>query len=90
VVDWEEAGYGDPAVDIAYCVMELALEGLDTAIADFLAAYERASGRHLANLGYWKLAASARAMFDVDGWLTTPEMARRFERFVEQSLHDAR
>jgi hypothetical protein len=55
VVDWEEAGYGDPAVDVAYCVMELALEGFDVAVADFIDEYVRTSGRRVDNLatGSW-------------------------------------
>ncbi len=70
VVDWEEAGYGDPAIDVAYSVMELFLEGLDDDADDFLRTYHRETGRTLANLAYWKLAASARPMMDLDGWLS--------------------
>jgi aminoglycoside phosphotransferase (APT) family kinase protein len=88
VVDCEEAGCGDPAVDVAYCVMEFALEGLSTAAVDFVDEYERASGRRLANLGYWKLAAAARPMLDIDAWMTAPAMAERFDRFIEQSLRE--
>jgi aminoglycoside phosphotransferase (APT) family kinase protein len=90
VVDWEEAGYGDPAVDVAYCVMELALEGFDTAVAEFIDEYELTSGRRLANLGYWKLAAAVRPMLDIDAWMTAPAMARRFDRFIEQALREVR
>jgi aminoglycoside phosphotransferase (APT) family kinase protein len=88
VVDWEEAGYGDPAVDVAYCVMELALEGFDVAVADFIDEYVRTSGRRVDNLGYWKLAAAVRPMLDIDARITTPAMARRFDRFIEQALRE--
>jgi aminoglycoside phosphotransferase (APT) family kinase protein len=89
VVDWEEAGYGDPAVDVAYCVMELALEGFDDAATGFVDEYERWSGRRPPNLGFWKLAAAVRPMLDIDGWITAPAMERRFDRFIEQALREA-
>ena len=89
VVDWEEAGYGDPAIDVAYGVMELVLEGLDDDAADFVRTYLRASGRALPNLAYWKLAAAARPMTDLDGWLTRPGMRDRFRRFIGDALREA-
>lgn len=82
VVDWEEAAYGDPAVDVAYCRMELYLEGLDEAADRFLQVYEQATGQQVANLGVWELAASARPMLDLDGWFTRPHMDERFRRFI--------
>jgi aminoglycoside phosphotransferase (APT) family kinase protein len=88
VVDWEEAGYGDPAIDVAYSLMELHLEGLDTDADDFLRTYVREAGRSLANLAYWKLAAAARPMIDLDGWLTRPHMAERFRRFIAAALRE--
>ncbi len=89
VVDWEEAGYGDPAIDVAYCLMELALEGKDAAAARFVDEYESRAGRTVANLAYWKLAAAARPMIDIDEWITQPPMAPRFRRFIDQALNEA-
>jgi aminoglycoside phosphotransferase (APT) family kinase protein len=88
VVDWEEAGFGPPGLDVGYCLMELYLEGMDTAADEFVAAYERASGRPVADLALWKLAASARPMLDIDAWLTTPPMADRFRRFIAGALDE--
>ena len=31
VVDWEEASWGDPAIDVAYCRMNMLIDGLDEA-----------------------------------------------------------
>ena len=36
VVNWEDSGYGDPGVDVAYCRMELFLEGMNDAADEFL------------------------------------------------------
>jgi len=35
VVDWEEAGYGEAGIDVAYCLMELRLLGQDKAADRF-------------------------------------------------------
>lgn len=82
IVDWEEAAYGDPVIDVAYCRMEYYLEGLDDAADRFLQVYEAESGRPVANLGLWELAASARPMIDPNSWFTRPMMADRFRRFI--------
>jgi aminoglycoside phosphotransferase (APT) family kinase protein len=82
IVDWEEAAYGDPAVDVAYCRMEMVLEGLDDAADTFLSIYEAATGKSVANLGFWELAAAVRPMTDLEGWLTQPGMDERFSQFI--------
>ncbi len=86
IVDWEEAGYGDPGLDVAYCLMELYLEGMDTAAAEFLQAYEAEAGQAITNLAYWELAAAARPMINIDGWITRPFMDERFHRFITNAL----
>jgi aminoglycoside phosphotransferase (APT) family kinase protein len=82
IVDWEEAAFGDPAIDVAYCRMELYLEGLDDAAEAFLRIYEKAVGQQVANLGLWELAAAARPMIDPSAWFTRPLMHERFRRFI--------
>lgn len=82
VVDWEEAAFGDPGVDVGYCRMQLYLEGLDDAAETFLRIYEQEIGQRVANLGLWELAASARPMTDPEGWFTRPFMRERFQRFI--------
>ena len=64
VVDWEEAGYGDPAGDVAYTRMEYFLEGLPEAAETFLRVYLAETGWQLANLPISELAASVRPMTD--------------------------
>ncbi|MBT3269144.1 phosphotransferase [Candidatus Poribacteria bacterium] len=65
VLDWEEAAYGDPAIDVAYCRMDMHLNGMGSAIADqFLRRYEEAAGRPVEHLALWELAAAVRPMHD--------------------------
>ena len=69
VLDWEEAGYGDPAIDVAYCRMDMWLNGMGRDAADrCLRVYEEAVGREVENLPLWELAATVRPMF-TPSWL---------------------
>jgi aminoglycoside phosphotransferase (APT) family kinase protein len=51
VVDWEEAAWGDPGIDVGYCRMELCLSGSEDAARVFLESYEAEMGSPVANLG---------------------------------------
>lgn len=82
VVDWEEAGYGDPAGDVAYARMEYFLEGLPEAAETFLRVYMVESGWALPNLPLFELAASGRPMTDLAGWITRPNIEERFRKFI--------
>ena len=86
VVDWEDSGYGDPGVDVAYCRMELFLEGMDDAADEFLRVYETHAGQPVANLGIWELAVVVRPMRELDQWLTRPLMDQRFRRFIANAI----
>ena len=68
VLDWEEAAYGDPAVDVAYARMHLVLMGAPDAADEFLRVYESEIGHKIKNLGFWELAASVRPMIDPVDW----------------------
>jgi aminoglycoside phosphotransferase (APT) family kinase protein len=86
VLDWEEAGYGDPAIDVSYALMNLRLRGLDTAAEAFLQAYESERGRKLENLGFWQLAAAVRPMVDLIDWnMDRPENMGRFKEFIAEA-----
>ena len=82
VVDWEEAGYGDPAGDVAYARMEYFLEGLPGAAETFLRVYLAETGWQLPNLPISELAASVRPMTDPAGWFTRPYMEERYRKFI--------
>jgi aminoglycoside phosphotransferase (APT) family kinase protein len=69
VVDWDFARVDDPAFDIAYCRLDLALlDGMEAADG-VLRAYEEAAGRRVAGLAWWDLAAVTRALPDPARWL---------------------
>jgi aminoglycoside phosphotransferase (APT) family kinase protein len=85
VVDWEEAAYGDPGIDVAYCRMEMVLSGMGEAADVFLSAYEAEVGQRVANLGFWELAAAARPMFSPEGWITASPARRAFRSFIENA-----
>jgi aminoglycoside phosphotransferase (APT) family kinase protein len=82
VVDWEEAAYGDPGIDVAYCRMDMFLSGMSKAADEFLSVYEMDAGRRVANLGLWELAAAARPMFNPQGWITESPAKERFSQFI--------
>ena len=82
VVDWEEAGYGHPAADVAYCRMGYFIEGVPEAAETFLRAYEAAAGWTLTDLPLFELAASARPMTDPTDWFAHPYMEDGFRRFI--------
>ena len=61
VLDREEAGYGDPAYDVAYCRMDLWLGRMGRLAADeLLKVYEAEMGRPVSNLELWAFAATPR------------------------------
>ena len=87
VVDWEEAGYGDPGADVGYARMNLILSGLDEAADEFLRIYENETGAEVANLGFWELAASVRPMIDPVDWnITQSPGSDIFARFVADAM----
>ena len=85
VVDWEEAAFGDPAIDVAYCCMDIILRGLPQAADEFLRVYEAVSGHPLPNLGFWELAAAARPMFSPQGWVDQSPQKEHFSHFIAQA-----
>lgn len=97
VVDWEIAGIGDPAFDVAYCAADMRYLGLDACADRFIDAYRTISGHDLLDLGYWSAVALARAMPDIGSWLpafatldgsVTPDLLRQRHRaLVEEFLH---
>lgn len=89
VVDWEEAALGDPAIDVAYCRMDMALCGNCEAAERFTTAYEQETGKPAVNLGFWELAAAARPMFNPDGWISESPARERFADFVGAAIHRA-
>lgn len=88
VVDWEEAGYGDPGLDVAYCFMNLVLSGLNQEAQEFLSTYRSVTGGPVANLTLWKLAAAVRPIYMPEGWIDRSPVRERFEAFVQAALEE--
>lgn len=89
VLDWEEAGYGHPAADVAYARMGYCIEGEPEAADVFLREYEAAAGWTLSrrDLALFELAASARPMTDPSDWFAHPYMEAGFRRFIAQATN---
>lgn len=68
VLDWDAAGYGDPALDVGYFRMNMYLRGIKAAADVFLEHYEAARGP-VVNLGFWELACAARPLPDPAAWI---------------------
>lgn len=88
VIDWEEAAYGDPACDVAYARMNMALMSLPEAADEFLRVYESETKRKLKNLGFWELAAAVRPMTDPVDWRINGDEGPNtsiFLRFIEDA-----
>jgi aminoglycoside phosphotransferase (APT) family kinase protein len=69
VIDWEGGCIGDPALDVAYCVFDTRMLGLERAAEHLVDTYRQKSGRALPNLDYWYLQALARPMPDIAIWV---------------------
>ena len=86
VLDWEEAAYGDPAIDVAYAIMNLYLRGLPDAADAFLNSYEAFRGQKLENLAFWQLVESVRPMVDPVDWnLAQDNHQERLLDFIESA-----
>ena len=100
VLDWDFAGYGDPAIDVAYFRMNMYLRGIKDAADLFLRAYERQTGATVKNLGFRELAAAAQCLPSPLGWVPMtremggPQVAdelavAQYEEFVADALRRA-
>ncbi|HAL47629.1 MAG: hypothetical protein CL694_15710 [Chloroflexi bacterium] len=69
VLDWDAAGYGDPALDVGYFRMNMYLRGIKEAADIFLERYESESGAAVRNLGFWELARAAGPLPEPGRWI---------------------
>ncbi|MGH3486947.1 MAG: phosphotransferase family protein, partial [Actinopolymorphaceae bacterium] len=100
VVDWTEAAAGQPASEVCFCRLNVALVlGLEAG-GLVLEAYEAEIGAPLADRGWWDLVAAARVEPDLDYWtrsanyfgppdVTVKTVADRFGHFVADALTSA-
>ncbi len=69
VIDWEDAGFGDPSVDVAYCANELRYLGWDGLADRFIAEYRSKTGRSLDSLPLWTVSGLVRPLPDIARWM---------------------
>jgi aminoglycoside phosphotransferase (APT) family kinase protein len=91
VIDWEEAAYGDPAVDVGYARMNMTMMGLSDAAEEFLRTYESETEKKLQSLGFWELAAVVRPMTDPQDWRIDRSPGREiFLKFIDEAKNRSR
>jgi len=86
VVDWEEAAYGDPAIDVGYCCMQLARKGHVEAGKEFLRVYEQTMGRKTPNLILCELAATIRPMYSAIDRISQSPARELFVAYIDDVL----
>lgn len=86
ILDWENAAFGDLGFDVAYCRMEMFIDGMVEPAETFLKTYEACTGQPVANLGLCELAAAVRPMWQRAPFLTIPPLEERFRQFVAQAI----
>lgn len=77
VLDWEEAGYGEPCIDVAYSLMDMALTDQPDAAETFLSTYESLVGGNVAHIAFWDLAATVRSIEQPQGWIEESTVQER-------------
>jgi len=82
ILDWEDVSFGEAGLDIAYCRMEMILDGMDDAADTFLNTYETIMGKPVLNLGLCELAVAVPPMRRHVPYLTISPIQERFRQFV--------
>lgn len=59
LIDWKNAGVGDPGVDLGQLRLKMAVQYGPDAPAPVLEGWERESGRRASNMAYWDVVAAA-------------------------------
>lgn len=90
IIDWEDAGYGDPLADIANCRLEILwLFGVDI-MNEFTDQYKSMSKISINNLPYWDLVAALKPCSKIYDWgldeETLNQMIERHKLFVYQAI----
>lgn len=91
VIDWEDAGYGDPLADLANGRLEIAMLLGVAAMREFTRHYRALMGSlDYAALPVWDLCAALRPAGKMASWGLDPaalgSMRRRHREFTRQAL----
>lgn len=90
VIDWEDAGLGDPLIDLANARLEMLWAfGID-AMRQFTDQYTAMTAIDCGNLPYWDLCAALRPAFKIAEWAGSESaektMRERHTHFVTQAF----
>jgi len=88
ILDWEEVGFGNPAIDVASCYMGMVIGGKHDAATEFLNVYSSETNGTIRNLNFWKLVVAVRPMLHPEGWIDLEPAKYRFNRYLETILQD--
>jgi len=92
VIDWEDAGIGEPLVDLGNTRLEVLFAYGAEAMRTFTDHYLSLTRIDTTNLPYWDLCAALRLCSEMDTWgldeTTLARMKAQHAVFVEQALHD--
>lgn len=70
LIDWKDAGVGDPGVDLGHLRMQMALWYGASAPGPVLEGWQRESGREATNVSYWDAVAAVHTPTDLEEWGT--------------------
>jgi aminoglycoside phosphotransferase (APT) family kinase protein len=96
LIDWKDAGVGDPGVDLGHLRMKMATQYGPAAPAHVLDGWERESGRQATNLAYWDAVAALHTPTVLDDWepgfddegnqLSSAAITGRRDAFLREAL----
>ncbi len=90
IIDWEDAGIGDPLRDVATCRLELLWALGEAAMQRFTKAYQAVHPLDMTTLPLWDLYVALRPAFRMSEWATDAAqeqmMRDRLRWFVEEAL----
>ncbi len=86
VVDWTQASWGPPALDLGHMRWNLVLDYGQHVADRFLACYRATTGRALHNQSYWDLVSLLDLLDGGDPGDIEPDELRRFEDYAKTVL----
>ena len=96
LIDWKNAGAGDPGVDLGNLRIKMAIQYGPDAPAHVLDGWQRESGRQATNVAYWDVVAAANSPAILDDYeqgfddqgheIDWPTKTRRRDAFLREAL----
>ncbi len=89
VVDWTQASWGPPGIDLGHMRWNLVLDCGQTVADRFLASYQAITGRPTADQGYWDLVSLFDLLLDVgdEPGDITPDDLRLLEAHARAAMN---